>query len=122
MGDEERRYGVRYKMDLGAYTAAELREGQFGGCDQILVCSYVEGSDGSGSYMWISSGGKERRVEMDADRQFKCWMMLAKELADDERLGPGRRKFCGEIFELVRQIVLETRETSTPAGGERWKN
>jgi hypothetical protein len=101
-------YKVRYSLEPGQFSKDDLKDS--GGCDQILLCSYVESSDGSGSYAWLSSNGELPHQEMDADRQMKCLMVLVNQLSEDENLKPSQRRFLEAVFESYRAGVLSSRE------------
>ena len=108
---EMKKYKIKYRIWPGEYTKAQLEadNGDSGGCDEMMICSYVEQPDGGGSYLWMSNNGKPGE-EMGADRQFKCFFMLAGMLAENENLGPGRRQFCSQVVEAIRSVIKSTHE------------
>lgn len=105
----EHKYTLKYSITPGEYTKEQLKSADefTGGCDQLLLCSYVEHADGSGSYAWVSSNGNGDE-EMEPHRQFKCLIMLVNQLAKDERLGEGHRMACSTFFELVRAAMIKS--------------
>lgn len=104
----DHKYKLRYSIEPGSYTKEDLYGADnFGGCDQILFCSYVEGDDGSGSYAWFSSKGEGPGVEMDWGRTLNCWLMLTKKLGDEAPADcPNQKEILQAIFENFRQAII----------------
>lgn len=102
-------YKIKYDITPGAFSKEELKASGLGGCDQVLVCSVIDNPDGSGSYAWISKNG-HTQGEMKAYKKLQCLSILAKELSEDEELGPGAREFCETIFGAYKYAVLNSRD------------
>lgn len=95
---------ISYDVKQGRFTKEELGVSGRGGCDQILLCSYIQGDDGSGSYLWLSRNGKN--ADMEWGRKVNCWLMLTKELADNAPSGcPNQKKILAGVFEIFRKAI-----------------
>lgn len=102
-------YKVSYNIEQGQFTKDQLLASGKGGCDQVLICSYIEFEDGSGSYAWVSSDGTIPHREMNDDRKLHCMLMLAKQLSESDELYPNAKRMCGEFFEVFRQAKLNAK-------------
>lgn len=110
------KYKITYKFERGGVTKAELdarKDDELGACDAFLFCGVVEGPGGATNTLLVGADGRgEEATSMSADEIFKIWSLLAKRLADDPKLGEGRRRLCADVFEIIRDAVLTGRRPS----------
>lgn len=107
MSDQDRTYGLRYVLEPGKYTKEELLKAESGGCDQLLLCSYLEGGDGSGSYMWASCNG-HKGEPMVWGRMMHCWLMLTKKLAEEAPADcPNQKEILELVWEEFRRVIAQ---------------
>lgn len=105
-----RKYKLRYSLQVGGFDRSNLDTTKSQGlCDEILLCSYVQGADGSGSYCWVSSDGTTPHKRMAPYRQMHCLAILCKEISEDPEFGPGARQFCATIFETWRTVIMSSK-------------
>jgi hypothetical protein len=104
------KYRMKYLVEFGEFDKDDLKAQvpQVGGCDELIMCSYVQFDDGGGSYMWISSNGRPNE-DMAPSRVFRAFGALAKQLSEDQLLAPANREACRQAFELVRTEITKGR-------------
>lgn len=100
-------YKVRYKIEVGQFTKQDIGE-DHGGCDELLVCSYVEGKDGSGSYCWLSTNGGEPFELMSDYRKIRAVGALLKDLSESSALSLFYRLAAEEGFQQIRKAILKS--------------
>jgi hypothetical protein len=97
-----RKYKISYRIEPGEFTKEYLITNGLGGCDQVILCSYLELEDGGGSYAWVDSG-------MTWGRQMHCWMNLTKKLAETAPLDcQNQKQILEHIFEVFRQAIIKS--------------
>jgi|GEM_PF-3775579 hypothetical protein len=115
----DHRYRIIYKVEHHPDGVPEdqIRVSGFGACDAILVGSLLYPDDGSYSSMFVSLDGRTGE-ELDSAEIWKAWTMLAKNLADETTLSPWKRALARNVFDVVRDVILEGR-SGVPASPDR---
>lgn len=76
-----------------------------GGCDAMVFISVIHGVDGSRSSAILSLDGRNG-APMTATDLWKEWASLTWHLSQLDDLGEGRREFCQQVYEVIRDAVL----------------
>jgi hypothetical protein len=104
---EERKYKLRYRIDVGSFSADEVDDWS-GLTDEIFLCSYLGEGDDSGSYLWCGYSGITLKP-MLWDRQFHCLLTLVKKLGETApKNACHEKKILQRFFEEFRLLILET--------------
>ena len=103
-----RDYNIKYAVEEGQFTKEELKNGDFGGCDAIIIHSLIYPEDGSRSEIIFTADGKGSALP--SLEVFKSWVMLASHLANAEDLSAEKKELCSMIFETVRGAILSARK------------
>lgn len=77
-----------------------------GACDSVVLISMLDHDDGSYSQVNVTLDGATEKP-ITPNQLFKVWSLLTKELADDKDLEAGKRAFCNDIFEVIREAALK---------------
>jgi len=103
-------YKLKYKIEPGRFAKPD-KPVDFGLTDEILLCSYLQGDDGSGNYLWLSSNGEKGAKGMAWGRQIHCLLMLAKKLADEAPGDcPNQKILLNQFFDIYKQAIRGRRE------------
>jgi len=106
-------YKVSYALEPGEFTKAKLAELGRGGCDAIILHSLIYPGDGSRSEAILSLDGEGK--ELTGEEIFKSWVALAHTLSQAEDLGLVKRALAYQVFEAVRDAILEARGKTPPS-------
>lgn len=97
-------YLIKYRVEIGKFTKAQLQDADCGGCDDIIIHSILHNDDGSRNEAIISARGKDGK-QLSVDELFKSWVTMAHMLSKDETLGRGRRDLALFIRDIVRCAI-----------------
>lgn len=108
-------YALTYRFTIvpGGITSDEALANQegdesFGATDALVVVSILKAPSGAASYAVFGvDGTTPDDPAMSPSEMFPAWVMLARYLSESLDEDDGRRDLCANVFEAVRQIILE---------------
>ncbi len=97
-------YDVRRPDNPEGATQAEIPAG-IGAADALLIASLLRPPDGSLSVSFLNADPSTPDGRLDADEQFKVWVMLAANLAGQLREG-GRKDLVTSVVQFVAEMLF----------------
>ena len=105
----DRRYGIKYRIDVGNFLAEDAG-GKEGLTDALILISMLYPEDGSLSVALVSADGRnvvdEEFPSLPSIDIFKAWSLMANNLMESEDLPPLHRAICQHAFETIRTVIL----------------
>jgi hypothetical protein len=107
------KYHTTYKVNAHpeGLEAAEVPD-EHGACTALVFASLVYPSDGSFSALVGSMDGRTGE-KLPAAEVWKTWTLMAKSLADDPTLSPNKRMLCQQVFDIVREAIMEVKRVAS---------
>jgi hypothetical protein len=108
VSEKARPYYLTYVIEPHPEGISREQVGVRGACDSAVFIGVRNRDDGSSSTAIAACDGRAGK-DLDALEIFKAWGVLTHVLANHEQLSPAKRAFCSDVFERLRNALLEGR-------------
>ena len=107
---------LRYKIEAGDFKPEDFKDGEWGGCDALVLTSIVRDGkpahQGGISFLTVTADGVgaigQEIPEISATELFSVWSKMALDLSNSN-LSDGLRGIAEQAFEATRELILKSR-------------